>query len=221
MFSNTHDVNREVNLGNENPCLSLHTSANFGSGDNGAYKAVCDFLKAKQQSSNVADHIHCIWYCVSCDDDRTIHGLEAEFFRELPSLAPATPAILVFTKYEELIASVRQEWYRDEQKRGVSRVAASHILRDMTTHEFQKRIGRRWDAILGDQHVPKLCVATDDDSSGHAGMERLAAGTLAELKGRSERLAFAAAQRSSPAISTKGACDVPLCIRLECMRSVS
>lgn len=121
-------------------------------------------------------------------------------------MAPATPAILVFTKYEELIASVRQEWYRDEQKRGVSKVAASHILRDLTAHEFHKRIGRRWDAILEKERVPKLCVATDVDSNGHAGMERLAAGTLAELKGKSERLAFAAAQRSSPAISTKGSC---------------
>ncbi|OIW22515.1 hypothetical protein CONLIGDRAFT_587335 [Coniochaeta ligniaria NRRL 30616] len=203
VFRSTHEINKEIDLGNANPRLSLHTSANFGSGDKEAYKAAVDFLEARQQSSNVADRVHCIWYCVSCDDDRTIHGLEAEFFRQLPSVAPATPAILVFTKYEELIASVRQEWYRDEQKRGVSKVAASHILRDLTAHEFQKRIGRRWDAILGDEHVPKLCVATDDDSSGHAGMERLAAGTLAELKGKNERLVFAAAQRSSPAISTK------------------
>jgi len=204
VFSDTHSVSQELDLGNENPRLSLHTSANFGTGDKEAYKAVADFLEARQHSSNVADRIHCIWYCVSCDDDRTIHGLEAEFFRQLPTLAPATPAILVFTKYEELIANVRQEWYRDEQRRGISKVAASHILRDLTNHEFKKRIGRRWDAILGDAKIPKLCVATDDEWNPHAGMERLAVGTLSELKGKGERLSYAAAQRGSPAISTQG-----------------
>lgn len=98
---------------------------------------------------------------------------------------------------------MRNEWYRDEQKRGMSKVAASHILRDLTTHEFNKQIGHKWDAVIGDQRISKLCVATDDDG-GHAGMERLAIGTFAELKGKDERLAFAAAQRVSPALSTRG-----------------
>ncbi|KAB5529070.1 hypothetical protein GE09DRAFT_1064621 [Coniochaeta sp. 2T2.1] len=206
-FSTTHNISNPIDVGEENPRVALHTSANFGSGDREAYKAAVDFLEHRK-SSDTPDRIHCIWYCVSCDEDRIIHGLEADFFHQLSSIAPATPIILVFTKYEELIASVRQEWYRDEQKRGVSKVAASHILRDLTNHEFQKRIGRRWDAILEGEPVPKLCVATDDDGSAHAGMERLAVATLAELREKPERLAFAAAQRSAPQISTKVCTDL-------------
>jgi hypothetical protein len=95
------------------------------------------------------------------------------------------------------VASVRQESYRDEEKYGMSKVAASYIFRYLTANKFEWFAGQRWDVVVGDAHIPRLCVATDDDGSGLAGMERLSVRTLAGLKEKTARLVFAAAQSAS------------------------
>ncbi|KAK1762219.1 hypothetical protein QBC33DRAFT_290822 [Phialemonium atrogriseum] len=217
-FSPGHDITQELELDGQNSRLIIHTSPNFGSGDEQAYARVCDFLKARQSPSAApADRIHCIWYCVACDEDRSVHGLEADFLAHLRSAAaPDTPpAVLVFTKYEELVGRARLEWSRDERRSGAaSSVAVSHLIGDLASRRFEERIGGRWDGIVGGGgRVARVCVANDDGGDGgvgggRSGFDALTGTTVAALKDWNAKLAFAAAQRNSPSISTQFAANI-------------
>jgi hypothetical protein len=140
---------------------------------------------------------------VASEVGRPVGELERRFFNEtLGSLASNVPAVLVFTKYNEFVGQVQLDWSHDAQAYGQSKVAVSHILRDLSSEKFEKQIGRKWADALGDNNgsiLPRVCVSEDDGISFLA----LAETTLAGLRQRCVRFAFAAAQRNSASISTQ------------------
>jgi hypothetical protein len=173
----------------------LYTSPNFGDGSRKAFAHVQDFLASS------TTQIHCIWYCVASDPSREIDPLEGEFLESLGGASQRPPAILVFTKYDEFVSETQLQWARDAGERGLSKVAVSHILGDLTVKRFEEKIGKRWDAVLaGAGPVQRVCVASEDAGS----FERLAATTSAVVRDEEGRRAFATAQRNNAAVSTRG-----------------
>jgi len=170
---------------------------------------VCDFIKTHSSQADDKNNIHCIWYCVAAEEQRTIHSLEKQFFKTLATIAPHIPVVLLFTKYDEFVGQVQLDWSRDAQERGLSKVAVTHILRDLSTKRFETMIGSKWDEVLQmggtrEQHrVQRVCVASDGDGGeGEESFEKLAEVTLAGLRERNVKLAFAVAQRNSALMST-------------------
>jgi len=203
-------------LQGQNERLAIYTSPNFGSDDENTYRRVCDFISSRSSpTESLQQHIHCIWYCVASEEERPVSKLEAKFFGgELTLVAPHVPVVLLFTKYDDFVGQVQLDWSHNAQECGLSKVAVTHILNDLSAKRFEKTIKKRWDAVLLDEkgrykgrHVPRVCVASgsdpdDDDSS----FEKLATTTLEclrELKEWHVKLAFAAAQRNSATISTR------------------
>jgi hypothetical protein len=152
---------------------------------------------------------------VATEETRPISAHEKRFFGgNLASVALHVPALLVFTKYDEFVSQVQLTWSRDAEERGLSKLAVKHILKDLASKQFDQGIGKRWDEVLLDSKgrsrvgpIARVCVAgyatvEDDDSS----FEDLATATLKSLGEWKEwhvKLAFAAAQRNSAAISTR------------------
>jgi hypothetical protein len=124
------------------------------------------------------------------------------FFGGLHSAAPWVPLILVFTKYDEFVSQVKLDWSRGAQEQGLSKVAVSHILRDLSSKKFEKHIGQKWDEVLGGS-VPRVCVSSGDEDDDVRSDEVLAEATLTALRNKSVKYAFAAAQRNSALISTR------------------
>jgi hypothetical protein len=210
-FDPSHAIEKELDLQGQNDRLELYTSRNLGTGDERVYNNVCDFIRSRPSSSpstqsGIAQQcIHCIWYCVASDEQRAVHPLEARFFAELNSIAPHVPVVLVFTKYDDFVSQVQLDWSRNAQGRGLSKVAVSHILRDLTVKRFERLIGRQWDDITQGRSkvlTQRVCVASDLED-GDASFERLAVSTLGSLKDESIQLSFAVAQRNSASISTE------------------
>lgn len=200
----------------QNERLAIYTSPNFWSDDETGYRRVCEFIASRSsESTELKDRIHCIWYCVASDEERPVSRLETRFFGGgLATVAPHVPVLLVYTKYDDFVSRVEMDWSHAAQQRGLSKVAVSHILKDLTTKRFEKTIKKRWDGVLLDergrykvQPVPRVCVASgtdpdDDDST----FEKLATATLDSLrewKHWDVKMAFAAAQRNSATISTR------------------
>jgi hypothetical protein len=186
--------------------LAIHTSLNLGTGDGSHYDRVCDFLRTHSTpSTEQADRIHSIWYCVASEEHRSVAELEKRFFSSgLASAAPNVPIILVFTKYDEFVHKVKIDWSRDAQERGLSKLAVTHILQDLSSKKFEQNIGKKWDAVLSES-IPRVCVSSGDSDSEDdtKSFEELAERTLAGLRDRSVKFAFAAAQRNSALISTQ------------------
>jgi hypothetical protein len=131
--------------------------------------------------------------------------------------------VLLFTKFDEYADRVRLSWTRDVlQHRGLSEAAMKHILHDLTTKRFDEHIGSRWDQVLSDHgrrskahSIPRVCVASghggeDEDSHGAGSFDQLVKTTLATLRDRNVKLAFATAQRNSASISTRCTISSPL-----------
>lgn len=177
---------------------------------------MCDFVRERTAPSlPMGEHIHCIWYCVATEEGRSVSALEKRFFGgDLASVAPHVPALLVFTKYDEFVSRVQLTWSRDAEERGLSKVAVSHILKDLTSKKFEETIGKRWDDVMLDskgrsrvQRTARVCVAgcatVDDDDSSFGELAAATLKSLGEWKEWHVKLAFAAAQRNSAAMSTR------------------
>ncbi|KAK3311868.1 hypothetical protein B0H66DRAFT_594540 [Apodospora peruviana] len=212
-----HPIDEELDLLGQNEHLTVFTSPNFGAGDERAYKSVCDFLHSHSGLPDEKKNIHCIWYCVASEEQRAIHPLETKFFANLVNVAPHIPVVLLFTKYDDFVSRVELKWSKNAQQRGLSKVAVTHILRDLSTKRFEKTIGSKWDEALhlttpassasSGKHIQRVCVASDGDGDGEESFEKLAVVTLAGLRDRSIKLAYAVAQRNSAFISTQFCAD--------------
>ncbi|EAQ88852.1 hypothetical protein CHGG_05471 [Chaetomium globosum CBS 148.51] len=207
-FSAGHDIEQELDLHGQNSRLAIHTNLNAGAGDDANYERIRDFLSSRATSSTKQeDRIHCVWYCVASEEGRSVTELEQRFFfGGLHSASPWVPLILVFTKYDEFVSQVKLDWSRGAQEQGLSKVAVSHILRDLSSKKFEKHIGQKWDEVLGGS-VPRVCVSSGDEDDDVRSDEVLAEATLAALRNKSVKYAFAAAQRNSALISTRFAAD--------------
>ncbi|KAK4153514.1 hypothetical protein C8A00DRAFT_43576 [Chaetomidium leptoderma] len=209
-FSPSHDIEQELDLHGQNARLAIHTCLNFGTGDDSNYNRVCDFLTSRSAPSiKQENRIHCIWYCVASEENRSVSDLETRFFSSgLRLAAPGVPLVFVFTKYDEFVGQVKLDWSREAQERGLSKVAVSHILRDLSSKKFEQHIGKKWDHVLHGT-IPRVCVSggDDDDEDGTRSFEELTTATLASLRERSVKYAFATAQRKSALISTQFAAD--------------
>ncbi|KAJ4287463.1 hypothetical protein N0V88_007649 [Collariella sp. IMI 366227] len=206
-FTSSQNIDHELDLYGQNKRVAIHTSLNFNNSDEHNYDRVCNFLRTHTTSAKQEEHIHSIWYCVASEEGRSVAELEKRFFTSgLQSAAPHVPVTLVFTKYEEFVNKVRLDWSHDAEQRGLSKLAVSHILRDLSSKKFESNIGKKWDAVLNGA-VPRVCVWSGDSDEGARSFEALADVTLSKLRERSVRYAFAAAQRSSAMTSTRFAAD--------------
>ncbi|KAK3994193.1 hypothetical protein QBC44DRAFT_322808 [Cladorrhinum sp. PSN332] len=207
VFLPNHDIDRELDLLGQNARLAVHASPNFLSGDEKVYEQVLDFLKIRSAAPKPEDHIHCIWYCVASEESRGVGELERRFFLNgLAQISPHVPMVLVFTKYEEFMAKVALEWSKGANERGLSKVAVGHILRDLSGKRFEQSIATKWDGLLS-AHIPRVCVSSDDENDDNRSFEQLTLSTLATLRDKNVRYAFAAAQRHSASISTQFCAD--------------
>ncbi|KAK4239586.1 hypothetical protein C8A03DRAFT_42817 [Achaetomium macrosporum] len=203
-FSVNHQIDQGLDLQGQNVRLAIHTCLNFGTADEANYDRVRAFLTSRSAAStNPEDRIHCIWYCVASEENRSVGELETRFFTgDLHAAAPHMPIVLVFTKYDEFVSQVKLEWSRNADEHGLSKVAVSHILRDLSSKKFEKDIGRKWDEVLNGT-IPRVCVSSGDDEDSARSSEELAEATLASLRDKNVKFAFAAAQRNSALISTR------------------
>jgi hypothetical protein len=210
-FSPDHNIDQELDLHGQNSRLAIHTCLNFATNDDANYDRVRDFLLSRATpSTKQEDRIHCIWYCVASEEGREVADLERRFFSTgLHTNAANIPLILAFTKYDEFVSQVRLDWARDAQQRGLSKVAVAHILRDLSSKKFENRIGKKWDEVLNGS-IPRVRVSGGDDEDAARSFEELTVDTLARLRERSVKYAFAAAQRNSATISTQCKSPGPL-----------
>jgi hypothetical protein len=207
-FSVNHQIDQELDIHGQNARLAIHTCLNFGTADEANYDRVRAFLTSRSAASTKPeDRIHCVWYCVASEEDRSVGELESRFFTgDLHATAPHMPIILVFTKYDEYVSQVKLEWSRNADEHGLSKVAVSHILRDLSSKKFEKEIGKKWDEVLNGT-IPRVCVSSGDDEDGTHSFEELIKATMAGLRDKHVKLAFAVAQRNSALISTR--CELP------------
>ncbi|KAF7985531.1 hypothetical protein HWV62_3765 [Athelia sp. TMB] len=85
----------------------FHDSRGFESGSEGETDTVKEFLKKRAETTELAQQLHAVWYCLSTDTDRPILAADETFFNECGM--GKVPVIAIFTKFDALITKAFQE----------------------------------------------------------------------------------------------------------------
>ena len=67
-----------------------------------------NFVESKR-SVALAEQIHCIWYVISCSDERPIQTFDRKFFDGRLMDTGEIPIFLVFTKYDLWVRDVKKK----------------------------------------------------------------------------------------------------------------
>jgi len=97
-----HDIENEM-IFKSNPQFVFHDSRGFECGSIDETKIVQDFIKKRGESTEMAQQLHAIWYCLPTDTDRPILAADETFFQQRGT--GNVPVIAIFTKFDSLITT--------------------------------------------------------------------------------------------------------------------
>ncbi|KAK1638557.1 hypothetical protein BDP81DRAFT_316147, partial [Colletotrichum phormii] len=95
-----HDI-EEGFESDQHPGIIIHDSEGFQAGNNKEVLAFKKFLKARSGNIEVRDNLHAIWFCIDTDTERPVQSALANVLKEVTTIAPATPIVIVGTKKDK------------------------------------------------------------------------------------------------------------------------
>ncbi|KAI9847553.1 MAG: hypothetical protein M1838_000829 [Thelocarpon superellum] len=199
--------------GNEN--IILHDSGGFEAGDQDALEEIQTFIRHRRGQPRLADQLHCIWYCISCDSPRPFQIAEESFFKDVET--GDVPVVAIFTQFDLLVDkhfnTWRREWKNshpydrhlpDEEGERMARWAALEDYNQNYRDELLRRIGLHSSVGIRRVKIPPALAdrahITTCRSADPTGVEDLVIRTVNGLTGNNHRILrvlWAAAQRFS------------------------
>ncbi|KAM5341869.1 hypothetical protein ACJ41O_014900 [Fusarium nematophilum] len=192
----------------ENENLVLHDSGGFEAGDLKCVDEIHSFIKYRRQQPNLADQLHCIWYCISCRSNRPIESAEKEFF--LNADVGDIPVVVVFTQFDTLVDDHFCQLRRRQRNRGkavdmdqLEKDAMNAAIADYDSNyrgQFEREFGRRLRVA-----IIRLSMPQPDESEpmGTSGVDSLVKETRGMLLEDGLKLLWTAAQCHSADMKLK------------------
>ncbi|KAG9871202.1 hypothetical protein KCU63_g1688, partial [Aureobasidium melanogenum] len=84
--------------------VAIHDSCGFQAGNQEDVNDFKNFIKRRKQEHDLAQRLHTIWYCVSCDriNRNRIYGSAEDMFMKALGPGNRVPVLLIFTRKDEL-----------------------------------------------------------------------------------------------------------------------
>lgn len=106
----------------------MHDSGGIAGGDDAEVHAITNFLQSRSNAKYLKDQVHCIWcvtsklplpssvglltftirYCLSLQHDRPLDKFDRKFLGNLSKNVGPVPVIIIFTKFDSLVARHRE-----------------------------------------------------------------------------------------------------------------
>ncbi|KAF1836112.1 hypothetical protein BDW02DRAFT_596646 [Decorospora gaudefroyi] len=213
-----HDINHGQTFLGQNERIIIHDSRGFESGEQDTFDEVVNFLSEKRLQPKLADQIHCIWYCISCESDaRVLQASEEKFFRDLDNLVGCIPVVVVFTKYDELVSREYSKWYQKNRKKmqrnQISEAEMYNTIRVASENAFANTYEEEWARAINGIRIASQRVANpqdmgeDNDISqiceGYIGVEKLTKLTLQSLQNHDIKNLWVTAQNNSAELNSQ------------------
>lgn len=222
-----HDINTPCTFPGLNERIVIHDSKGFEKGEQRTFNEVAEFIRARRRAVKLADQLHCIWYCISCEDDvRPVQQIEEDFFRNIEALVGKIPVIVVFTKYDKIIGKRYAGWWAKNRKRHakgeISDQAMYEEIRAAADVKFKKLVSEQWSKVINPLYVPSLRMANlaekrmDDEEDNdedlgeellkiypEVGVEQLTRMTLDNLENHNIKILWATAQNNSANLTSE------------------
>ncbi|KAH7364920.1 hypothetical protein BKA65DRAFT_388141, partial [Rhexocercosporidium sp. MPI-PUGE-AT-0058] len=203
-----HNINTPWTFPGLNKRIVIHNSKGFEKGEQKTFNKVAEFIKARRETAKLADQLHCIWYCISCEDDvRPVQQIEEDFFRNLDVLVGKIPVIVVFTKYDKIIGKRYAGWWaknRNRHAKGeISDQAMYEEIRTAANVKFKKLVSEQWSRVINPLSVPSLRMANLGEKRNDVGVEQLTRMTLDNLENHNIKILWATAQNNSANLTSE------------------
>ncbi|KAH8669674.1 hypothetical protein BGZ60DRAFT_528146 [Tricladium varicosporioides] len=85
-----------------NPLLVIHDSGGFEAAETSNLDEIKRFVEYRASTPDLQDQLHCIWYCIGCDDARFLSEAEEKFLTFLQG--SVVPIVFVLTKFDKIIS---------------------------------------------------------------------------------------------------------------------
>ncbi|KAM0426009.1 hypothetical protein ACHAPT_008638 [Fusarium lateritium] len=193
----------------ENENLVLHDSGGFEAGDLKCVDEIHAFIKHRREQHDLADQLHCIWYCISCRSNRPIESAEKEFF--LNADVGDIPVVVVFTQFDTLVDDHFNQLRRRQRNRGkavdmdqLEKEAMNAAIADYDSNyrgQFEREFGRRLRVAIIRLSMPQPDEGEPLQTSGIDSLVKETRGMLLE---DGLKLLWTAAQCHSADMKLKG-----------------
>ncbi|KAM6495248.1 hypothetical protein JOM56_009871 [Amanita muscaria] len=112
------DINREI-TSPHNDRFVLHDSQGYEPGDDKKFNLLERFITERSRKRRVADRLHAIWLCISVPyaGGRIFETGDEKIFKLNRNKVPV-PIIVVFTKYDLLVTTVRAQLRKNGEGKG-------------------------------------------------------------------------------------------------------
>ncbi|KAJ6484755.1 hypothetical protein C8R45DRAFT_999258 [Mycena sanguinolenta] len=108
-----HDINNQL-IFKSNPQFIFHDSRGFEGGSADEIKKVTAFIEQRARTTELAEQLHAIWYCLPPDGNRPLLEAEDRFFKVFGT--GKVPLIVIFTKFDGLVTRAFQQLRADGKK---------------------------------------------------------------------------------------------------------
>ncbi|KAG6330935.1 hypothetical protein ID866_8156, partial [Astraeus odoratus] len=141
----------EVLISSENDRFILHESREFEAGEDSNYNVVKTFIESRKRQPRIEDQLHAVWLCFQVPlpghSERLIERSAEQFLREKSEILGNIPTIVVFTKYDRLVNTMKL-WNHDHPE-----VEAVRHLRTACIQPLQ--------TLSGDVNISHVAVSSN------------------------------------------------------------
>ncbi|KDQ14711.1 hypothetical protein BOTBODRAFT_145529 [Botryobasidium botryosum FD-172 SS1] len=102
------DINKELRSP-ENPRFVVHDSEGFEAGETKNLKIVKEFIKERNERTDIKDKLHAIWLCIRTPrtGERAFETGDEEFLKFVKQDFQDIPIVVVFTQYDKLVGQMK------------------------------------------------------------------------------------------------------------------
>ncbi|KAM0424568.1 hypothetical protein ACHAPT_010285 [Fusarium lateritium] len=122
--SHNVDVWEEVRFPQNNNSIIFHDYRGFETGATDLVQDVDKFIQERREMLKLEDQIHCIWYCISCVDDRPFRSPDKRFFQKFNN--SQIPLVVIFTQFDRLVKAKAGDMI--EQYQHDDNITKQHLL---------------------------------------------------------------------------------------------
>jgi len=192
-----HDIEHEL-IFQSNEKFVFHDSRGFEAGSTDEFERLKKFIADRANTTHLKKRIHAIWYCIPMDKlDRAIQRSEEMFFNGCDTRN--VPVIVLFTKFDALLAVAMSKLSNDDQKLSKEKkVARAHELVDGI---FEN--ANIWGRLCQLNHAPKCSVLIGGMHNSNEACDILLENTAGALNEEALQISFVTAQETNIALCIK------------------
>ncbi|KAF7343613.1 GTP-binding protein [Mycena sanguinolenta] len=128
-----HEIKNQL-IFKSNPQFIFHDSRGFEGGSADEIQKVTTFIEERAGTTELAEQLHTIWYCLPTDGNRPLLEAEDRFFKI------SVPLIVIFTKFDGLVTKAFQQLRAEGKNIRTANAEKVELAQRILTTNYRDRL---------------------------------------------------------------------------------